>query len=115
MEDLQKRVAQQVVGLTLAGQDVAGELAVGRAHALAVCIGGRAADVLAVATGFFVLGEDLDAVEPVLESALVGEAGFVGARVTLEHSRVEVSVLDRGRDQSAGPAADEPGKGAPEA
>ena len=34
------------------------------AHALAVGVGGRTADMLAVAEGFFVFGEDLDAIVP---------------------------------------------------
>ncbi|MBB5926476.1 hypothetical protein [Streptomyces echinatus] len=79
MEDLQQEIAEKIAGLVFAGQDVSGELAAGRVHALAVGAGGGAADVLAVAEGLFVCGQDLDAIEPVLEGVYVGEAGFVGA------------------------------------
>ncbi|MFE4997839.1 hypothetical protein ACFRH4_42255 [Streptomyces mirabilis] len=71
--DLQERVSQQVAGLAIAGQDVPGELAGGCGDAVAVGVGGGAADVFAVVEGLGVVGEDLQAVEPVLEGIFVGE------------------------------------------
>ncbi|MFD3373770.1 MULTISPECIES: hypothetical protein [unclassified Streptomyces] len=63
MKDLQTGIAQVVAGLAVAGQGMVRELAAGRGRALAVGVGGRTADVLTVAEGFFVLGKDFDAIE----------------------------------------------------
>lgn len=71
--DLQERVAQQVTGMAVTGQDVPGELTGGGGDTVAVGVGGRAADVLPVFEGLGVIGEDLQAVEPVLEGVFVGE------------------------------------------
>lgn len=57
--------------------EVLRKLAAGRGPTLPVGVGGRAADVLAVAEGFFVLGEAADALEPFLERVLIWEAAFV--------------------------------------
>jgi len=84
--DLQARVAEEIAGLAVAGQDAAGELAAGRGHPVAVGVGGRAADVLARGEGLFVLGQALHAEQPVFEGVFVGKAGFIGACVPLEHS-----------------------------
>lgn len=60
VKDLQKGITQEVARLAIAGQDIACELAAGHGHTLPVCVGGRTAHMLAVAEGFFVLGEDFD-------------------------------------------------------
>ncbi|MBQ0914754.1 hypothetical protein [Streptomyces sp. RM99] len=60
VKDLQKGSTQEVARLAIAGQDIACELAAGHGQTLPVCVGGRTAHMLAVAEGFFVLGEDFD-------------------------------------------------------
>lgn len=77
--DLQELVAQQVAGLTIAGQDAAGELPAGCGDPVAVGVGGGTADMLSLGECLFVFRQVLQAVEPVLEGVFVGETRLVGA------------------------------------
>lgn len=56
------------------------------------------------------VGEGVDAVQPLLERELVGIPGCIAAGVTECHLDLDVPVLDRGGDQAAGFADDEPGQ-----
>jgi hypothetical protein len=81
--DLQQGIAEQVSCLLSAGQDVPCELAIRRGHPVPVGVRGWAADPLAGGEGTFVLGNALDAEQPVLEGVLVRETGRVGAGISL--------------------------------
>ena len=99
-EDLQERVGDQVVGVFGVGQDAAGELLLGGVDAMLVVVCGWAADVFALCELAVVLGEGVEAEEPVLVGVLVGEAGVVGAGVAEGDLDVQVAVLDRAGDEA---------------
>lgn len=108
-EDLQVGVGEHCGGVAGVAKDAAGE-AGGRGDALAVGVGGGAADVLAVLEAVVGVGEGVEAGEPFLEDEVVGESGGVAAGVAEGDAGVDVTVLDGGGDQPAWSADDEPGQ-----
>ncbi|MCG5213277.1 hypothetical protein [Streptosporangium sp. KLBMP 9127] len=114
LDDLEVEVAQQVLCLSGGAQHAPAELGGAHLNPLFAGVCGRAADVFTGLEPSVGLDELLDAVEPLLEGEFVGKAGVIGAAVTKSHFDVDVSVLDRGGDQAAGLARDEPGQVAAE-
>ena len=76
--DLQKRVGDHVAGVLGTGQHSADELGLSRVDAVSVVVGGWAADVLAAGELAVVLGESVEAGQPVFEGMFIGEPRVVG-------------------------------------
>jgi hypothetical protein len=74
--DLQEWVGDQVAGVSGAGQDPAGECVCGGGDAVAVMVRGGAADGFAVGEPAVVLGQGVEACEPIFVGVFVGEAGI---------------------------------------
>ncbi|MGI5519886.1 hypothetical protein ACQEUX_02885 [Micromonospora sp. CA-259024] len=112
-EDLWEWVGDQVAGVSRAAQDAAGERVLGGGDAVAVGVRGRAADGFAFGERAVVLGQGVQAQEPVFVGVLVREAGVVGSGVSEGDLDLQVAVLDRAGDEPARAADDVPGEGAP--
>src|SRR5437773_1686961 len=96
------------MGLPGGGDDPPGEFGMCGVDAVSVGIGGRAANMLPGGQTRLALLHLFQAEQSVLEGVVVEEPGLVTARIPKSHSYIQMSILDRTRDQATGPANNVP-------